>query len=39
LKLLEADVMAMISKGQMKAKQISARYHISKKALDDFLHN
>jgi excisionase family DNA binding protein len=39
LKVSEADVMAMITGGQIKAKQIGTQYRISKKALDDFLHS
>jgi excisionase family DNA binding protein len=39
LKVAEADVMAMITGGQIKAKQIGTQYRISKKALDDFLHS
>jgi excisionase family DNA binding protein len=39
LKVSEADVMAMITEGQIKAKQIGTQYRISKKALDDFLHS
>ena len=37
LKVSEADVVAMIQGGQVKAKQIGTQYRISKKALDDFL--
>jgi excisionase family DNA binding protein len=37
LKVSEADVLAMIQAGQVKAKQIGTAYRISKKALDDFL--
>jgi excisionase family DNA binding protein len=37
LQVTEADVMQMISGGQIKAKQIGAQYRISKAALDDFL--
>lgn len=37
LKVAEADVLAMIQGGQVKAKQIGTQYRISKKALDDFL--
>jgi excisionase family DNA binding protein len=37
LKVTEADVLAMIQGGQVKAKQIGTAYRISKKALDDFL--
>ena len=37
LKATEADVLAMIQGGQIKAKQIGTAYRISKKALDDFL--
>jgi excisionase family DNA binding protein len=39
LKISEADVMAMITGGQVKAKQMGASYRISKKALDDFLNS
>ncbi|CAG0932053.1 hypothetical protein TFLX_02432 [Thermoflexales bacterium] len=39
LKVSEADVMAMITEGQIKAKQIGTQFRISKKALDDFLHS
>jgi excisionase family DNA binding protein len=35
----EADVMAMITGNQIKAKQMGASYRISKKALDDFLNS
>jgi excisionase family DNA binding protein len=37
LKVTEADVLAMIQGGQVKAKQIGTAYRISKKALDEFL--
>lgn len=37
LKVAEADILAMIQGGQVKAKQIGSAYRISKKALDDFL--
>ena len=37
LQVAEADVMQMISAGQIKAKQIGAQYRISKAALDEFL--
>jgi excisionase family DNA binding protein len=37
LKVTEADVLAMIQGGQVKAKQIGTAFRISKKALDDFL--
>ena len=37
LKVSEADVVAMIQAGQVKAKQIGTAYRVSKKALDDFL--
>jgi excisionase family DNA binding protein len=37
LQVTEADVMQMITSGQIKAKQIGAQYRISKAALDDFL--
>jgi excisionase family DNA binding protein len=33
----EADVMKLISEGQLKAKQIGGQYKISKKVLDEFL--
>jgi len=39
LKVSEADVMSMITGGQVKAKQMGASYRISKKALDDFLNS
>ncbi len=39
LKISEADVMAMITGGQIKAKQMGTQYRISKKALDDFLNS
>jgi excisionase family DNA binding protein len=39
LKVSEADVMSMITGGQIKAKQMGASYRISKKALDDFLNS
>ena len=39
LKVSEADIMAMIQGGQIKAKQIGAQYRISKKTLDDFLNS
>jgi excisionase family DNA binding protein len=39
LKIAEADVMAMITGGQIKAKQMGTQYRISKKALDDFLNS
>ncbi len=39
LKVSEADVMAMIQGGQIKAKQIGAQYRISRKTLDDFLNS
>jgi excisionase family DNA binding protein len=37
LQVTEADVMQMITGGQIKAKQIGTQYRISKSALDDFL--
>ncbi|MBL8093931.1 MAG: SPFH domain-containing protein [Anaerolineales bacterium] len=37
LQVTEADVMQMITGGQLKAKQIGSQYRISKSALDDFL--
>ena len=37
LKVDAADVQALITAGQVKAKQIGSEYRISKKALDDFL--
>lgn len=37
LQVSEADVMKMITDGQIKAKQIGSQYKISKKVLDDFL--
>ena len=37
LKVDAADVQALITSGQVKAKQIGSEYRISKKALDDFL--
>jgi len=37
LQVAEADVMKLISDGQLKAKQIGGQYKISKKVLDDFL--
>ena len=37
LQVTEADVMQMVSAGQIKAKQIGAQYRISKAALDEFL--
>ncbi len=37
LQVTEADVMQMITGGQIKAKQIGSQYRISKSALDDFL--
>lgn len=37
MRVSEADVEALISSGQLKAKKIGAVYRISKKALDDFL--
>ncbi|MGQ9839752.1 MAG: SPFH domain-containing protein [Anaerolineae bacterium] len=37
MRVSEADVEALISSGQLKAKQIGTVYRISKKALDDFL--
>jgi excisionase family DNA binding protein len=37
LQVTEADVVQMITSGQIKAKQIGAQYRISKAALDDFL--
>jgi excisionase family DNA binding protein len=37
LQVAEADVMKMITDGQIKAKQIGSQYKIAKKALDDFL--
>jgi len=37
LQVTEADVMQMISAGQIKAKQIGAQFRISKAALDEFL--
>ncbi len=39
LKVSEADVMSMISGGQIKAKQMGSSYRISKKALDDYLNS
>jgi excisionase family DNA binding protein len=39
LKVPEADVMSMITGGQIKAKQMGTSYRISKKALDDFLNS
>ena len=39
LKISEADVMSMITGGQIKAKQMGTQYRISKKALDDFLNS
>lgn len=39
LKVSEADVMSMITGGQIKAKQMGANYRISKKALDDYLNS
>ena len=39
LKVSEADVMSMITGGQIKAKQMGTSYRISKKALDDFLNS
>jgi excisionase family DNA binding protein len=37
LRVSPADVQALITSGQVKAKQIGSDYRISKKALDDFL--
>lgn len=37
LQVAEADIMQMITGGQLKAKQVGSQYRISKKALDDFL--
>lgn len=37
LQVTEADIVAMIQAGQIKAKQIGAQYRISKAALDEFL--
>jgi excisionase family DNA binding protein len=37
LQVTEADVMQMITGGQLKAKQVGSQYRIAKKALDDFL--
>lgn len=37
MRVSEADVEALISSGQLKAKKIGSVYRISKKALDDFL--
>jgi excisionase family DNA binding protein len=37
LQVTEADVMKMITEGQLKAKQIGSQHRISKSALDDFL--
>lgn len=37
LQVTEADVMKMVTEGQLKAKQIGSQYRISKSALDDFL--
>ena len=37
LKVSPADVQALITRGQVKAKKIGSDYRISKKALDDFL--
>ncbi|MGH2524643.1 MAG: SPFH domain-containing protein, partial [Anaerolineales bacterium] len=37
MQVTEADVMQMITEGQLKAKKIGAQYRISKSALDDFL--
>ncbi len=37
LQVTEADVMAMINEGQLKAKKIGAQFRISKSGLDDFL--
>lgn len=37
MRVSEADVEALISSGQLKAKKIGTVYRISKKALDDFL--
>src|SRR5512143_2281872 len=39
LKISEADVMSMITGGQIKAKQMGTNYRISKKALDDYLNS
>ena len=39
LKVAEADIMAMIQSGQIKAKQLGTNYRISKKTLDDFLNS
>ncbi|MCX6029002.1 MAG: helix-turn-helix domain-containing protein [Chloroflexi bacterium] len=37
LKVGEADLLSLISGGEVKAKKIGSEYRISKKALDDFL--
>jgi len=37
MQVTEADVMAAINAGQIKAKKIGSMYRISKKAIDDFL--
>jgi excisionase family DNA binding protein len=37
LKVGEADIMQMITEGQIKAKKIGSQYRISKDVLDDFL--
>ncbi len=37
LKVTEADVLAAIGEGQLKARKIGSQYRISKAALDDFL--
>ena len=37
MQVTEADVMQMITGGQLKAKQIGSQYRISRSALDDFL--
>jgi excisionase family DNA binding protein len=37
LKVDAADVQALITSGQLKAKQIGSEYRISKKALDAYL--
>ncbi|HRE29704.1 MAG TPA: helix-turn-helix domain-containing protein, partial [Anaerolineales bacterium] len=36
LQVTEADIMQMITAGQIKAKQIGSQYRISKSVLDDF---
>ena len=37
LQVAEADIMQMITGGQLKAKQVGSQYRIAKRALDDFL--